>query len=220
MRQPFLYSLLFSGILLAISSCTPLKPAPAHSSPNLFDNTDDSLLFAPAPKNMDSLSADSAYRISIAVAAGSVLFIDSTMHNGQRAPFYLLCARIDTVLKGSLRPVQKLYFAATTLPAFDVGPQAKWLFYLSRIDNKEKLLAYHLNWQWTNHAPAVAYMPPVKDTGSTVALQDTPRHHRAIKHAPAVAYTPPVKDTDSTVAVQDTSRHRAIKKRRGRRFRR
>ncbi len=176
MKRSLLRYLLLLTVFLP--SCRQESLTPRRSSGSLFTATEDTALFSTKPDTAFCLPADSAFKMSSAVIAGHLLFIDSTLHGGSKAPFYLICTIIDTVLKGPLRPGKKLYFAATILPHFSVQPAADWVIYLSGMNKHSGLLAYKLQWQWAANAPALLYRWPPKDTAIQPPRMQRKRRHR------------------------------------------
>ncbi|MFT3936532.1 MAG: hypothetical protein QM726_23100 [Chitinophagaceae bacterium] len=166
-RHVFAILLLFVFFLTACrqNSSTGNKP-PVQ---DLFAGaTDTSLLIKPVAPAATTITADSAYRTSTLVAVCTPILVDSTVHQNEKAWFYLFTIKIDTILKG---PSYKgnIYFTTKRTPGFKPG-SGNWLLFLNKQHN-EKLLAYNGNvpWQWVENAPYAKPTPELLQLFSTLS---------------------------------------------------
>ena len=161
-------------------SCRDKQSSLVRSADNMFATNEDTSLFQSKPEVITTLSSDSAFKRSAVVAVGKVRYIDSTMHNGENAYFYLLCVTVDSVLKGKMGCFNKTYLVARDPPPIRAGTDTQWTIYLSPLDKRLKLISNDIRWQWTTQAPAHAYTAPAIDT-MAVVRRHVLRHYRRRK---------------------------------------
>ncbi|MDH7464182.1 hypothetical protein QEG73_22990 [Chitinophagaceae bacterium 26-R-25] len=90
------------------------------------------------------------------VAIGTILSIDSIVHNTEKAPFYLVCVQLDSIIKSKWPINKRLYFFERTTPAFNKYSAGNMLFIRRRKLTKNDRFTNVL-WQWTPDAPHVTY---------------------------------------------------------------
>ena len=158
---------LFSCIVLFDCACRQTsKRVNPVAAPDLFSATTDTSLFIKKPVvSTVYLTPDTAYKNSELVVLCTPLLIDSTVHQTEKAWFYLVTVKIDTTLKGKLYK-GSIYFTTSKRPPFITGTTG-CVIYLSR-QKTGKLLTYNDNvpWQWLENAPCEKYHPGMfKNTG-------------------------------------------------------
>jgi hypothetical protein len=122
---------------------------------DLFATTDTSLFHHVIQTTNEN--ADTAFQQSTIVAVCKIITIDSNVHEEEKAPFYLIAASIDTLLKGDISLTKKLYFISYREPAFK-NRNAKWVVYLSKIRNAGLFDCSNVEWQYLNNAPFSEYV--------------------------------------------------------------
>ncbi|HTC01405.1 MAG TPA: hypothetical protein VK705_12055 [Ferruginibacter sp.] len=157
MNRSIYLAIAFIAYIFIMSSCNEhSNNVPAKFSEDLFAAKDTSLFHPAIQKN--NKSGDSAFQQSTLVAACKIISIDSMMHDEEKAPFYLVAASIDTLLKGDTSFKEKLYFISYQRPAFN-DKNSEWLVFLSKIQNA-KLFGYsNVEWQYLDNAPFIKYAP-------------------------------------------------------------
>jgi hypothetical protein len=101
-------------------------------------------------------SADTAFQRSTIVVVCKIISIDSSVHEAEKAPFYLVAATIDIVLKGRIILDKKLYFISYQTPAF-YDKNANWIVYLSKTKNASLFDNSPIEWQLLDNAPYIKY---------------------------------------------------------------
>ena len=170
MNRSIYLTIAFIVYIFILSSCSEhSNNVPVKFSEDLFATKDTSLFHPTVQKN--NKSEDSAFQQSTLVAACKIISIDSIVHDEEKAPFYLVAASIDTLLKGDTSFKEKLYFISYQRPAFN-DKNSKWLVFLSKLQNA-KLFGYsNVEWQYLDNAPFIKYVSS-DATLNTLSYKDT-----------------------------------------------
>jgi len=156
MNRNIYLAIVFIACIFILSSCTEhVNNVPVKFSEDLFAAKDTSLFHPTIQRN--NKNEDSAFQQSTLVAACKIISIDSIVHDEEKAPFYLVAASIDIVLKGDTSFKEKLYFISYQRPAFN-DKDSKWFVFLSKIQ-KAQLFSYsNVEWQYLDNAPFIKYV--------------------------------------------------------------